>query len=467
MRVLGQSAQVARLSPGQKSLIFVALLLLLTALVAWIDPRPTLRHVNLKVLSGSPAGNYHAIVERLAGEVARRHGRVQNLSSAGSVENVQRLIGGKASCEVHFALVQDGVSIPPDSGLELLGRLPRPESLLILGREAEKVRTPTDLAGLRIGIGPVGSGTEQLMRRLLLQVQELELVVSTQPIDQQLDLLERGELDLGAMVIDEDARLVRDAVGKRKLQILDMPDAGALARWLPFARVGIIESGQIDYVRKIPAGPKRVLQVDTLVLSNGCASNGAMQGLLTALAKIAPTFIRHNKAQTNLTDLPTSTVAENFYRDEGADLLGTYAPWAVSIMPLPTWIQFGVALSLLFSAMGLWHRYNLWRVDANRVKIEREIPAIFMAGVTVGEIADMTPDARHRTPETRAQIDDLIARLVALSQRCRKQSLSVLVPMGEEMSYRYQETLIADLLQSLRLYHERLVLPPGPRAGPT
>ncbi|MGL6111931.1 MAG: hypothetical protein ACRC2B_17710, partial [Rubrivivax sp.] len=73
----------------------------------------------------------------------------------------------------------------------------------------------------------------------------------------------------------------------------------------------------------------------------------------------------------------------------------------------------------------------------------------------------------HRTPETRAQIDDLIARLVALSQRCRKQSLSVLVPMGEEMSYRYQETLIADLLQSLRLYHERLVQPPGPRAGPT
>ena len=52
-----------------------------------------------------------------------------------------------------------------------------------------------------------------------------------------------------------------------------------------------------------------------------------------------------------------------------------------------------------------------------------------------------------------------MARLNALAERCRKQSLSVLVPMGEEMSYRYQETLIADLITALRLYRDRL--PPG------
>lgn len=39
-------------------------------------------------------------------------------------------------------------------------------------------------------------------------------------------------------------------------------------------------------------------------------------------------------------------------------------------------------------------------------------------------------------PDARAQIDDLILRLCALAERCRKQSLSVLMPMGEEMSYR-------------------------------
>ena len=62
------------------------------------DPRPSLRHVHIAMLSSSPTGNYYAIVDKIAAETARRHGRVQNLSSAGSVENVERLIAGAKNC---------------------------------------------------------------------------------------------------------------------------------------------------------------------------------------------------------------------------------------------------------------------------------------------------------------------------------------------------------------------------------
>jgi hypothetical protein len=111
---------------------------------------------------------------------------------------------------------------------------------------------------------------------------------------------------------------------------------------------------------------------------------------------------------------------------------------------------------VLFSAMAAGHRFRLWRVDADRVKMEREIPALFGPGITVGEIAAMPADARHASADARARLDDLMGRLAALAERCRRNSLSVLVPMGEEMSYRYQETLIHDLLQALRLYRDRL-----------
>jgi hypothetical protein len=47
-------------------------------------------------------------------------------------------------------------------------------------------------------------------------------------------------------------------------------------------------------------------------------------------------------------------------------------------------------------------------------------------------------------------------QLVTLSERCRQQSLSLLVPMGQEMAYRYQETLMAGLLYALRAFRERL-----------
>ena len=241
----------------------------------------------------------------------------------------------------------------------------------------------------------------------------------------------------------------------RNLQILALPDAASLAHSLPFTRIGQIEAGQIDYLRKLPAETKQVLQLDTLIISNGCASNAATQGLMTAVADVFPTFIRHNKGQPNLTGLPMATVAKTFYDDEGPNLLGKYVPWAEDIMPLPAWIQLGVALSVLFSAMAFLHRFRLWRVDARRVKIESEISALFGSGVTVGEIGAMAPDSDHGLHETRAQIDGLIERLAELAERCRKDSLSVFVPMGHEMAYRYQETLIFDLLHALRLFRER------------
>ena len=158
--------------------------------------------------------------------------------------------------------------------------------------------------------------------------------------------------------------------------------------------------------------------MDTLIVGNGCAKNGATVGLLSAVSAVFPTFVQHNKGQPNLTGLPLSPVAANFLRDEGPDALGTYAPWAVDILPLPTWIQLGVALSLLFSGMAFGHRFNLWRIDAQRVRIEREIPALFHPGVTLGEIAEMRPDRRPQAAETRAA-----ARRPAVAPGCAGRAL--------------------------------------------
>ena len=285
--------------------------------------------------------------------------------------------------------MQDGVDWPSEHRLELIGRLPRPEAFIVLGRDADRIKSPQDLRGLRLGIGPLGSGTENLARRVLAPLAELELRVSTQSIDRQLDMLERGELDLGAMVIAEDAQLVVDAVRRRKLQILNIPDASSLARRLPFARVGQIEAGRYDYVRKIPGENKQVLQVDTLVVGNGCASHSVTQGLMTAIAEVFPTFVRHNRESVNLTGVPLSKAARSYFDDQGADLVGEYAPWIVDILPTATWVQLILGFSMLFGAMAVWHRFRLWRIDVARVNIERDISTLFGPGITVSEIAKM------------------------------------------------------------------------------
>lgn len=433
-----------------KTAALFAVLAVIVLVAMFYDRTPRLSYLQVKMLSGNPRGNYSAIVERLAGEAQRRGGRIENLTSEGSVENLRRLAAGRAKRDVQFALVQDGLDLPP--GLELIGRLGHPESFVVLGRHAEQIHTLADLRGQRIGIGPVGSGTERVARQILAQLAGLDLRISTPGLEEQLAQIDRGELDLAAMVIDEDAQLLAGLVRDRHLQIVNLVDAEVLARRLPFARAGVIRAGAYDPVGRLPPEDKHVIQIDTLVLGNGAAKWSATQGLITVLAAQFPDFVHLNRELGNRTALPLAPAARSYFESGGPDQVGVYAPWLVDLMPTARWVQLIFGFSLLFNAMAFAHRFRLWRIDAQRVSLEARLLALLPPGITVGEIATVGPP----DPGTCASEDRLIEELSELLERCRRQSLSVLVPMGQEMSYRYQETLIVKLLRSLRIQRGKL-----------
>src|SRR5262249_5394895 len=116
-------------------------------------------------LSGDPAGKYHALATSLAARARSGHGRISVVSTQGSIDNVDRL-AKQERCTATFAFVQDGIPAPPQARLEVLGRLPESESLLLLGRRDRAFATFADLRGASIGIGPESSGTAYLMRQL-------------------------------------------------------------------------------------------------------------------------------------------------------------------------------------------------------------------------------------------------------------------------------------------------------------
>jgi TRAP-type uncharacterized transport system substrate-binding protein len=455
-RVLGLPQRAFHASTGLKTALLGGLLVLISLLVVWANRAPTLSNLRVAILSGSARGNYYAIVNTLAAEARQQQGQIDNLVSAGSVENIARLLAAQSSCTIHFALVQEGMDWPAGHPLELIGRLSKAESLVFLGPDADRLRVLSDLRGKRIGIGPSGSGTARLVRQVFAPLAELDLRLSTHSLDEQFAKLADGELDLGAMVIDEDARLLTEAVRDRQLQLLNLPDADVLARRLPFTRVGRIAAGQYDPVRQLPGEDKRVLRVDTLLVGNRCARRSATQALMTVLSTVFPDFVRENRDKPNWTGLRWAPAARSYVDNEGPDVVGVYAPWVVDLMPTASWLQLIFGLSLLFNAMSLWHRFRLWRIDAHRVRAEGAIALLFGAGITVGEITEMPPRAQHRTPEARAQLEAIMDQLATLSDRCRRHSLSMLVPMGQEFSYRYQEALIADLLYALRAFRDRL-----------
>jgi hypothetical protein len=82
-------------------------------------------------------------------------------------------VASRAWCDVHFALVQGGMSWPAGHSLELIGRLSKAESLVFLGRGTDRVGALTDLRCTYIGIGPIGSGTERVARQVFAPLKEL------------------------------------------------------------------------------------------------------------------------------------------------------------------------------------------------------------------------------------------------------------------------------------------------------
>src|SRR5215470_19329825 len=134
---------------------------LLLALSFYLSPAlylfPTLAHVRVAVLSSDPQKHYYQFVNTLAAEARQQQGRIDNIPSAGSVETISRLVASRTSCDVQVGLVQEGLDWPAGSQLELIGRLHQAESLVFLGPKADRMKALTDLRGMRIGIGPIGS----------------------------------------------------------------------------------------------------------------------------------------------------------------------------------------------------------------------------------------------------------------------------------------------------------------------
>lgn len=438
-------------------LAFVLLSVIALAIAAArADLRPNLSHVHVRLLSGPAEGNYHAIADAVGAAAAKKRGRIDDVASAGSIENIDRLAAAASTCEVEAALVQAGLPFPQTPELQVIARLARAESLFFLGKRADAITEFAQLRGLRIGVGPEGSGTARIVAQILgsRDFQGVGAQLSHHGLTEQLDLVDKGQLDLAAFVMDEDATFIQAAVRDRGLQIVGFPHADVVARQFRFLRKGRIGAGEYDAVRMLPPVDKEVLRVDTLVVGNGCARRSQVMGLLAALSDTFPDLIRHNKETPNTTGLEVAPAAKAWL-SSGPELLDDYFPRVSDLMPPSNWVHLMLGISILFNVMGVANRFILWRIDAARVRAETEIAHCFGPSFTLGDIARLEPKGTELGEGIGADVDRVIGELEALALRSRKLSLTVLVPMGGEMLYRYQENLIHETLAVLHAFRER------------
>ena len=448
--------RIKRVPLGGVALVVVGLLGLIV--FKSVNFGAKLSHLDVHVLSGSPGGNYSAIVDSLAARAAKRGGTITNVPSAGSVDNLRRLSDG---CDADFALVQDGIPIPDADKLEVIGRLPRRETVFVIGKDAEKLTKFSELQGKKLGVGPANSGADYLGRSIFGsdEMKPLALQLSNHELAEQIDLLASGGIDLGVFVMDDNAQLMKQAIRDRGLQLASLEQLDIIPTRVPVISLGTIEAGQYDPIAVVPSKDHIVLRVDTLVLGNHCAKRSAELGLLEMLVEDQSGYLAVNKEFRGGT-LRRSAVAKEFYANEGPGFADQYLPWLVNIMPLGNWFYIVMVVSVLFNLMTLGHKVRLWRVDANRDKAFQIVRDALGEQLTPHEIMELEPTEKHAAKK--AEIDEAIAKLDALRAKTRKHENSPLVPLGAEWQYRYEEEQIELLLTALRGFRSRF-----PTAGDT
>ncbi|MCT9871506.1 TAXI family TRAP transporter solute-binding subunit [Paenarthrobacter aurescens] len=143
----------------------VALGLLASTAACTPDEQPQ----ELTVAGGESGGFYLEFATLLADLLERERvaGRAVALTTGGSLENIQRVLSGKATFAVALADAAAQAEAPDPAGdLVALGKVYQNYVHCIV-REDSGIRTFTDLAGKTAGVGEVGSGTTLTAGRII------------------------------------------------------------------------------------------------------------------------------------------------------------------------------------------------------------------------------------------------------------------------------------------------------------
>ena len=162
------------------------------------------------------------------------------------------------------------------------------------------------------------------------------------------------------------------------------------------------------------------------------------------LAAELPGFVRGNppSSTSSATVLPLAPEARQVFLTGAPDIADRYFPWLVNLMSPAYWVYLVMAVTILFNALKAFSRFRLWRIDAAREKLETALKELVDPALTHAQMRAVPAERVTAVPERRAAAEAIMERLVELRARCQRQTSSLVTPMGDEMFYRYQQSLI-------------------------
>jgi TRAP-type uncharacterized transport system substrate-binding protein len=357
-------------------------LLVLAAIAAayvLVDPAPPRRVV---LATGQENSAWEQFGKQYKAALARNDINVVLERSLGSQDNLQRLIDGKAD----IAFVQSGSTseeLAERRGLVSLGSL-FTEPVWLFLRDRARVKNLTQLRGLRINLGPEGTGVPKLFRTILevngvepdqLKISALENTPAT------MELL-AGRIDGLVFSSAPEAPLIQMLLQTPGVRLFDFSQAEAYTRRLPFLTHVVLPRGIVDLGRDIPAQDYHLIAPTATLV--------AREGLHPALIDLfvqAATEIHGGTGwfqqqgqfpSPRYTEIPVARAAARYYRD-GPPLLQRYMRFWVANLFERLWVVVVPLLALLIPLSKVVPPLYVWRIRSRVYRWYGQLRAVEQA----------------------------------------------------------------------------------------
>src|SRR5882672_3026159 len=345
----------------------------------FIEPAPP--HT-IVMSTGAIDSGYHMFAQRYREILARDGVKLELLPSAGSQENVSRLLDDKSEVEVGF--LQGGSAFAANAPeLVSLGSIYY-EPLWVFYRGPE-IHDFGGLHGKKLAIGPEESGTRALALQLLAVNATVMPPTALLPENGQraIELLLQGRIDAVFMVEPPESALVEQLVSAAGIRLLSLDRAEAYTRRFPALTRLTLPQGVYDFVKNVPARgvplvspTANLLAVDSLhpalayLLMRAASEIHGGAGLLHKLGDFP--------APLN-SEFPLSPEATRYYKT-GPPFLQRYLPFWAAVLVDRLWLTLLPVVALLVPlgrivpAVYRWRaRSRIYRWYARLKEVELEL----------------------------------------------------------------------------------------------
>jgi TRAP transporter TAXI family solute receptor len=353
-----------------------------------VDPAPP-RHVILA--TGQENGAYEEFGRKYASLLARDGIKVDLQRSPGSEANLQRLIDGQAD----IAFVQSGSTSETQAerrNLMSLGSLFTEPVWLFLrerggeskGKKKLDVRSLTQLKGLRINLGPEGTGVPKLFRQVLavngLEPDQLK-ISSLENTPATMELL-AGRIDGLVFSSAPEAPLIQMLLQTPGVKLFDFRQAEAYTRRLPFLTHVVLPRGIVDLGRDIPSQDFHLIAPTATLVAREDLHPALVDLFVKAATEIhGGTGWFQQQGQfpsARYTEIPVSREAAKYYRD-GPPFLQRYMSFWLANLFDRLWVVVVALAALIIPLSKIVPPLYVWRIRSRVYRWYGQLRAVEQA----------------------------------------------------------------------------------------